>query len=101
MRTIPTGYRPPAQGWRATPTLGARSEMETTPTALWRGGRRAGGNGWALTVLRLGMFGRRCLLAGPAQTKDFWLERQRRLERRSAWHVLEHVDQHRSGSLDF
>src|SRR5207302_6210414 len=33
-RTIPKGLRPPAQGWRATPTLGARSEMKTTPTAL-------------------------------------------------------------------
>src|SRR5213083_1585848 len=33
-RTIPKGLRPPAQGWRPTPTLGARSEMETKPTAL-------------------------------------------------------------------
>src|SRR5438876_3121133 len=36
LRPIPKGLRLPAQGWRETPTLGACSEMETTPTALWR-----------------------------------------------------------------
>src|SRR6266550_7696821 len=55
-RTIPKGLRPPAQGWRATPTLGARSVMETTPTAL-RPRSDAVANGWAATALRLMMFG--------------------------------------------
>src|SRR5438876_5700899 len=46
LRTIPKGLGPPAQGWRATPTLGARSEIESTPTALWlRSGARAGTDG--------------------------------------------------------
>src|SRR6266496_5454275 len=46
LRTIPKGLGPPAQGWRATPTLGARSEIESTPTALWlRSGARAGMDG--------------------------------------------------------
>src|SRR5205809_6096407 len=41
-----SGLGPPAQGWRATPTLGARSEIESTPTALWlRSGARAGTDG--------------------------------------------------------
>ena len=46
LRTIPKGLGPPAQGWRATPTLGARSEIESTPTALWlRSGAPSGTDG--------------------------------------------------------
>src|SRR5947209_19908046 len=46
LRTIPKGLGPPTQGWRATPTLGARSAIESTPTALWlRSGARAGMDG--------------------------------------------------------
>ncbi len=33
-RRIPTGFRPPAQGWRAAPTLGARRLSSPTPTGL-------------------------------------------------------------------
>ena len=45
-KSLSKGLGPPAQGWRATPTLGARSEIESTPTALWlRSGARAGTDG--------------------------------------------------------
>src|SRR6266699_5117787 len=45
-QTIPKGLQPPAQGWRATPTLSARSEMQSTLTALWpKSGARAGTDG--------------------------------------------------------
>src|SRR2546423_302800 len=41
------------------------------------------------------------LLARPTQTEDFWLECQRRFERRTPWHVLEHIYQHRGRTLNF
>ena len=33
--SISTGLRPPAQRWRATPTLGEHGKSGTTPTGLW------------------------------------------------------------------
>ena len=83
-RTIPKGLRPPAQGWRATPTLGARSEIESTPTALWlrsgaRGRERMGLNRVAVgDVSRTMTQGRSCLATLGSGTESRWDSRTER-----------------------
>ena len=68
LRTIPKGLRPPAQGWRVTPTLGVRAGNGNNANGVVANVTRPDGNELAATALRLGMFlGRRPRVARPSQ----------------------------------